>query len=144
MRIYTTWKGSAPEGGATPHFFVPERKKVILKALLRKAFKITFQVVNLIILSICRGAPCGNLVISGRSQGIAPTGSSFYLILVPKINLPLLKRRRETLTHEATLPTARDSQNPASLPAVSSPPKYRAIVCPIACASCGTRAASAK
>ena len=43
----TTWKVNAPEGGANLHFFVPERKKVILKALLRKAFKITFQVVSL-------------------------------------------------------------------------------------------------
>gem|GEM_PF-7120248 len=46
--VCTTWEGSAPEG-ALPSPFLRARtgKWVILKALFRKAFKITFQVVCL-------------------------------------------------------------------------------------------------
>ena len=43
----TTWKVSAPLGGANPLFIHARTEKwVILKALLSKAFKITFQVVS--------------------------------------------------------------------------------------------------
>jgi|GEM_PF-3181947 len=35
----TTWKVSAPEGGANPHFFVPERKKGYFESLAEQGFQ---------------------------------------------------------------------------------------------------------
>jgi len=36
---YTTWKVSAPEGGANPYFFMPERKKGYFESLAQQGFQ---------------------------------------------------------------------------------------------------------
>jgi len=35
----TTWKVSAPKGGANPHFFVPEREKGYFESLAEQGFQ---------------------------------------------------------------------------------------------------------
>jgi len=38
-----TWKVSAPEGGANPHFFVPEQKKGYFESLAPQGFQNNLQ-----------------------------------------------------------------------------------------------------